>query len=85
MTTQAVHVSDHFNGVILTLESLANTIKWDALEVPIGCKNADDAKQIHTLLEDLADAPTGEPWAVPVVGEHLKPDGMGEQLEWTTR
>ena len=85
VTTQAVHVSDHFNGVILTLESLANTIKWDALEVPIGCKNADDAKQIHTLLEDLADAPTGEPWAVPVVGEHLKPDGMGEQLEWTTR
>ena len=85
--SQSINNTDTFNGVVLTLDSLENCVEWNALELPIPCLNAHDATQIHMLLESLADAPPGEPWLVPVVGEHLAPDAAaidrnGSLAEW---
>ena len=73
---------------MLTLDSLAEAISWDALELPILCLNADDATRICTTIENLADAPHNEPWDVPLLGDHLDLMGPGphsNDLQWQPR
>eukprot|EP01043_Picozoa_sp_COSAG02_P019476 COSAG02_NODE_940_length_15773_cov_5.301263_3_plen_115_part_00 len=77
--------------MVFTLDSLAEAISWDALELPILCVNADDAKRIHAIVEGLADVPRDQPWNVSLVGDHLDPIEVGLQgtlnddLQWQPR
>jgi hypothetical protein len=88
---QALRLGGSFNSVVLALDSLAEAISWDALDLPILCANADDAKRVHAIIEGLADVRRDEPWNVPLVGDHLDPTGTGPQrtsnddLQWHPR
>lgn len=91
-TVQVVRLGASFNSVVLSLDSLAEAISWDALELPILCANKEDATRIQQIIDGLADVPHDEPWNVHVVGNHLDPGAAGshgnsnnDDLQWQPR
>lgn len=89
---QVVRLGASFTSVVLSLDSIAEAIAWDALELPILCASKEDATRIQQLIDGLADVPHDQSWNVPVVGDHLDPKGAGthgntntDDLQWQPR